>query len=345
MPRYKSKAKRLSPRQQRNWSKVKRAAARSKNKNRPLFKRKTRTFTPSMQRGKPKKVGTSHWLTASSFGRKSPKGIFLKGLKRSQLKEHVVVIDAFSISSVVGLQAVSNSANTGKMACWTPRQIYDMAAETAQGINEKLLLLNCQTRLLGTNQSNANQFLEIYEIVNRQDVQIQNTIAQTPVDAWGGTSESETITTNVPGQTPFQTRAFTLLYKVLKITRYNLNPGESFEHIMNDHVNKPFDVYKTQNISNQQTPPTANQGGFRGLTKWHMIVQWSAPYNDVTTKTQVSLGAGNVDYVFTKRFTFEQIQISGATTNLVSNNLPNAFTVAEDIMNDDSGAAAALANA
>lgn len=346
MPRYKSKPKRLTKSQQKNWQKTRRAAARSKNKNRPLFKRK-RPGKQSVMRGKPRKVGTGHWLTVSTFGRKQPRGSFLKGMKKTQFKMHYNVADAFQITSVVGQQIVS--VGGGVLNLWTPRTVYNMASEDAHAGDglSKLLLVSGQTRLLATNQSNANQFIEIYEIVNRNDVSVLQTQIYNPYLAWNGSSDQENVYTTQPGSTPFESRAFTLTYKVLKVTRYNLALGESIEHITNDNVNRVFDSYKDELLNNQGigNAPAVNIGGFKGLTKWLMIVQWSAPYNDSTTKTQVSLGAGSVDYVFTRKFTFQQIEISGSIATVITNNLPQAFTVSEDVMDVGDGVPAVLTNA
>lgn len=303
----------------------------------------------SIGRGAPSKTGTGHWLTTSRTGKVGKLSKWTTGLAKGQLPYHYTVNSAGYLTSVVGQQIpmwVGASGGLTHTQMWSPADIYAMGNAVTNGLVQRLMLNKCVMKLFGTNQSNGSQFIELYEIVNRRDCTPQgNTEISTPAAAWMNNSLLETASnyTN-PGSTPYLYRAFTTMYKVLKVTRYNLNPGETFEHIWSDTPMKRWDNVVTTEQNADSASPTIGYGGYRGLTKHLMIVQWSAPYNDSTTKTQVSLGAGTVDYVVTKQYSVTPIY-SSVAGYLNTNNLPQSFTNAQDIMNDDSGVAAALVNA
>lgn len=332
------KRKRLSKKQVGNWKRLKRSIKKSTNKNKPLFGKK-RFKKQSLQRGKPNKQGTGHWLTTTKTSKKMPSwlNIKLKGTNSG----FVNINQATQGVSVIGQQAIVSGT---RWNMWTPFDITTSIAALGTNLNQTVLI-NCQIKLFGTNQSNAVQFLEFYEVVNKRDVMQASTKVNTPMVAWSTASSlQQGVNSTNPGSTPFEFQSFTTFYKVLKITRYNLNPGETFEHIWSDTENK---VMHPQTILewNVDANSTEGLGGIKGVTKWLFGVQWSAPYNDTTTKTQITLGAGNIDYVITKKFSVKQIVGLSSSDSTNVNSLVQAFTVAEDIMVDDSGAASALVNA
>lgn len=299
-------------------------------------------------RGKPMKTGTGHWLTTTHTGKIGKISKWTAGLTKGQLPYHYTVNQAGYITSAVGSQRASPTTAAAvltHLSMWSPADIYVMSSAVTNGNVQRLMLNNCSMKIFGTNQSNGVQFIELYEIVNRRDCTPANTEVATPYAAWTNNSLLETASNwTVIGSTPYLQRAFTTMYKVLKVTRYNLNPGETFEHIWRDKPMKRWDTVVTTEQNADAASPTVGQGGYRGLTKHVMIVQWSAPYNDSTTKTEVSTGAGTVDYVISKQYSVTPIY-SSVTAFTSTNNLPQTFTVAQDIMNDDSGAAVALVNA
>lgn len=303
----------------------------SRGSKRKIFPKKTRNKS-SILRGKPKNNNSGHWMNVSSYRGLGSK--FNRMLIKNQAPYHYNRVDAFQVQSATAAQAVYSTICNW----WGPLDMNTLRAAT----NQRFICTSAQIRLFATNQSNAHQFIEVYEIVNRKDIASANTKAQTPKSSWVNTGVDISDSTFL-GMTPFQARGFTTFYKVLKITRYNLSAGQTFEHMVNDSPKKRFD---SENMfgESENAAPTADAGGYKGLTKWLMIVQWSAPYNDSTTKTSITTGIGNVDYIFTKKYSVTRVTSETANSSSVST-LPQSFAVGEDIMIDESGAAAGIANA
>lgn len=286
----------------------------------------------------PKKTGTGHWLTTSSYGKTQPIPKYLK----MQGKQYYTVNDSWNLSSIIGQQAIYSLLSTW----YSPLDLHKQYSNLTATAN-KIYQVSCTVRLMATNQSNACQFIEIYEVGSKQVSFYNSGKAWHPNAAWAQDliNTDQAAASAYIGNTPFVSRAFTTNYKVLKKVRYNLNPGETIEHMVYDKPHRNTDMDKYFASVGSVAAPGGQGGTYPGFTKFFMIVQWSAPYNDSTTKTQVAPGAGNVDYVITKQYT------SIATPNTVldnyysTQNVVTAFTNAEDIMVDDSGAASALVNA
>lgn len=285
----------------------------------------------SVLKGKPRKVGTNHWLTVfNAKPGKMPK--WLKyGCKMTE-KSNYNITSAFQILNTPGTQAFDGlSANV-----YSPYDIANFITPGVQSKNEPIVLLNCKAKLFGTNQTNANQFIDIYELKARHDVygNIGGIGNGDNPDIIMRTTQFEDTANDCfqIGFTPFEKRTLTEAFKIQNVTRYNLSSGESFEHMFTQTPNLKFDV-SARNTIVQAT--SVNHGMFEKLTTYIMIIQWGAPYNDVTTKTQVSTGGGTVDYVFTKKYTTCPINANYIVTNKFTNNLPAAFTVAQDNMELD----------
>jgi len=78
-------------------------------------------------------------------------------------------------------------------------------------------------------------------------------------------------------ETPFKSRLFCLYYKVKKIIKIELSPGQSHKHKATYHINKRVDgaVLRTYDI-------------LRDVTKFQMYVVSGTPINDATDTTLVS---------------------------------------------------------
>nr|WAE42494.1 MAG: capsid protein [Cressdnaviricota sp.] len=201
-------------------------------------------------------------------------------------------------------------------------------------------LRKCRMRLLATNQGNSTMFVHVYTMRCRK----QTIVSEYPGLSWsqGLTDLGGTTVNTTWNETPFISPRFTEFYKVLKITNYVLAPGETMDHYITVKANCQFN----QEIVNEMGAVASNCGGVRGLTHNLGLITYSAPYNDSTTKTQVSLGASNLDWVTSTCYEF-QLPPAGVVTNAAYStiSLPNAFTVNENVEDSASGAAATYTQA
>lgn len=294
------------------WLRVK-----SSNSNNGTYVKRTGNYL----KGRPKRTGTHSWGTSHSYGFKTiPKWIY------GSIKMVAPLFNGnslpFQITNNIGLQGF----DTGDSAVLGNRA--DLAAYCTSG-SDKNFLHKIVGKLLCTNQTSANVTVDLYEWKCRRDNKSTGLGTQFNT-ASGGTTCLKF------GTTPFMVSLCTQEFKILKVTRYVLAQGESFEHTMTCYINKIVDAV----LIGDSTSYT----GFKDYTYGILPIQNGLPYNDSTTKTQVSLGKNVCDYAFSKFFTTYHYGtgvggLSAATT------MVSSFTVAEDIMNEDSGAAGALVQA
>lgn len=266
-------------------------------------------------RGKSHRTGNRSWGATHSYGRKS-----MPRWSKSLIKEQNVytnaISDQFQILNLIGQQ---QSDTADKPILYNETDLLAYCNPSARAFQHHGVL-----KLLATNQSDSNVFIDLYEWVARRD----------SPRAGLATLYAASAGPNYFGNTPFQVETCVQTCKILKVTRYILAQGESFEHVMHVYPNKMTDATMTGDTSYKM---------FRGLTHGILPIQYGAPYNDITTKTQISLGKNAVDYVYSKHY------YSYGITNLGSvhdnTNLVTAFTIAEDIMNEDSGVAVAYVQA
>lgn len=188
---------------------------------------------------------------------------------------------------------------------------------------QKFLWEQCFGRMVMTNQGISSVFCDIYFIINRRDT--ATATVQGPYEAWtngiqdeGGSSTDWSIMGNIPSNSLL----FQRMFKIKKITRVLLSPGEVHEQSI---MYKPNKFMPYEDIDNASY-------GVRNLTAYVMTIVRPAPYNDSTTKTQVTTGNGHVDWVFEKSYKYRYVSDNITTFNK-TNNLVSAYTVQQDTMN------------
>lgn len=179
-----------------------------------------------------------------------------------------------------------------------------------------------------TNQDNGNVLITLYDVIAKRSGTTD------PVATWaaGTTSGGSALQQTVVSCDPSTCNRFNDFWHIKKVYQFWLGAGESHCHILKYNPN--------MQISGEVQDITAF---IAGLAHGCMMVVSGAPYNDVTTKTQVSTGSSAVDAVVSigYKYTF----ISDTTSDLsTTNSLPN-FTVGENIMNENTGTATADAQA
>jgi len=97
-------------------------------------------------------------------------------------------------------------------------------------------------------------------------------------------------------------------------------------------------IYQTNYVMKGFVVAGAIAGGaFKGTTVNCFIKHVGTPYNDSVTNTSVSSGQVNLDVIWTKTNQYRVINHE-YYDYLRTNNIASSFAVAEEIMNDESGA-------
>lgn len=270
------------------------------------------------------KTGTHSWGSSHSFGQKRVNKWTHELIKHTGAYTNGVT-SAFQLTNTVGIQTwdVNDNCTIGTR---TDLNFYTKCGLT--GVYQKVFLKHMVINLKATNQTDSNVILDFYEYKFRQ----------TAIAAVTGMGYlyNQSAGPTYPQNTPFQDANTVAYVKVLKVTRYILAQGESLEHVMHIYPNKWINAAFTN----------VNDDGLciRDYTYGLMPIQIGMPYNDSTTKTQVSLGKNVVDYVVSKHFYSYGITDT-ATADNDHNNLVTSFTIGEDIMNEDTGLAVGLVQA
>lgn len=239
-------------------------------------------------------------------------------------------------------QQICNSARvTGNVGVQTSAVLLTMFSQSdlntinghlnAGNKTNRILYDSCSANVHFTNQDQGNVIFEIYDVIARRDLSSAN--VADPVTAWGNSYADEggsNTDKNLVGTTPFSSDLFTQYFRVKKITHVILSQGQSHQHHVHYYPRRLIDAEYTQYMQN----------GAKGLTCFTIIVARGAPYNDTTTKTQVSTGQVALDVVITKQYKYSFISDT-TTTWFTSNSLPASFTVSESVMNEGSGAVTA----
>nr|WAE42308.1 MAG: capsid protein [Cressdnaviricota sp.] len=194
----------------------------------------------------------------------------------------------------------------------------------------KFLIKSCSAETLITNQDSGNVNIVLYDIIARRDLSTSSNLSS-PLAAFqnsladeGGSNSNYQFV----GTTPFSSDLFTQFFKVVKMTHLTLGQGQCHTHRVKFNVNSIIDGELIQ----------YNTNGFKGVSCWTMAVTSGMPYNDSTTKTQVSTGSIAIDIVNKRQYSYTWMQ-DVDTNYSFSNQIAGSFTVSEDIMNEATGTA------
>lgn len=200
--------------------------------------------------------------------------------------------------------------------------------------NSRVICQEVTSKLLMTNAANTTAVIDIYDVIYRRDV--NNATIPNLAQAWiqgdldqGGAAGSYL----VPGVTPFSSKSFTQMGKILKKTHILLAQGQTHQHRLNWNPNKVMDY------------GLAHYGGqFKGLTMETFVVVHGQVDDAVTGLGGPSIGAAKVNFVSMKEYKSSHLDDS-TSTFAAANSLPTAFTGGEDLMDVGTGTAQAYATA
>jgi len=255
-------------------------------------------------------------ISTSTLGyKKRPKQYFGSAMDTYQLNAASRVTAGVGVQTVFTLAAPFSGSDLT-----TIRGFYGAGSTT-----NKMLYSDAYTTIQLTNQDNGNALITLYDLVARKNGD------EEPAACWiaGNTAGSATGVEAYYGSDPSLCQRFNEYWIIKKVTQFYLGAGQSHCHILKYTPNKAV-----QGEVITITPYIAN------LSHACMMVVVGAPYNDVTTKTQVSTGSVAIDRCIAKNLKYSWADDPNNTYN-ATNNLLAAFTNAENIMNENTGTAAA----
>lgn len=253
----------------------------------------------------------------------------LGNVDRMTAPQPVVNVQGGRVTSLIGKQE-----GAILLAELTPADITSLFVNTfgaTPNKTTKILIKSCVSTVEFTNMENVPLTYTLYDIVPKRD---GNTTIIDPIacfrsgfaDPSGGAAANYL----VPGVDPYMNPRFNEYFNIVEMTTGTLLPG-------NVHTHRSY--YEPNYIISDEVN-TWTIDFIKNLTHYTMIVIRGTPENDSTTKTQVSLSAANISYVTSQKWITKAIYYP-LQSQTVTNNLPLAFTVGAEIMNEFTGVAQA----
>lgn len=170
-----------------------------------------------------------------------------------------------------------------------------------------------------TNMEMTTSYLDIYEIEPRFHI----AAGSDPATLWeSGLAYEGAASGSIDYvyETPFKSRTFCLFYKVKKIIKIELSPGQSHKHKATYHVNKRVDgaILEYYDI-------------MRDMTKFQMYVVSGTPVNDATNNQLVSTSTVAMDVV--NRLTYKYVRDAVIRDSYITTTALGPITTA-NVIND-----------
>lgn len=225
------------------------------------------------------------------------------------------VIDSFSgrLTTLVGEQLVGQI---------TSAELFDtakIAALSTVQLGAKQYVYSGTVHYMMTNQSNSPVFIYLYDCECVLDnSSYTSALFQSGIVDLTGAGDY------IMGLEPNDSIPFKKFWKIKKVSRHVLDPGQVLEHTLHVTLNKIFDM---DYISNQ-TNFFLKQTTFQTMYRIHGV-----PLNDVTTKTDVGLGqASGIDYVVWRKYKFVPVISNDNAYITATQTLATSYPVNVEIM-------------
>lgn len=289
----------------------------------------TQTQNNFNKKGKGVKVGSGQWACTAKRGRyrKAPKSITDdEELLNYQLQSTERLVNGAGRQGVGGIAA----------NLWTLNDLGSALNYTFSGIaNAKhAYVKSASLRAFGTNTTNNNVKVLIYNIVAKTDMQD----GFFPVQDWaqGFVGENSALSQReIYGETPYGSSAFCSRWTIWKTTSFYLAEGESFMHNTIINYNRKISLAKIYDLSGKTTP-SANTGAIGGLTQALLIVLQPFPAHETTTRTNISIPVAGLDICYSKRYA--SYNMSQNTRQIAQPTVfSTTFATAAQQMNEDTG--------
>lgn len=294
------------------WWKGRQAQSSSK---REAKKSVVRRAKPLVQVAEQDGIGGS--FTNFNYGRY--KLTLPKSVLKTLCKNYTMTNNAGQLTTTPGVQ---NVADLNIM--FTSADIATFPVMTGN-TNAKIMCLGVRSEILFTNAANTTARLTMYDVVPRRDV--SNATITGPTQAWvhGEADEGASGAYAFPGITPFSSKSFTELFRVVQKSNVLLAQGATHIHKTEYFPNKSID-YGVMHYGSI----------WKSLSAFTMVV-WHGQVSDaVTGGAGASIGATKINYVVSKEYVTANLY---QTTSNVSatNSLPTSFTGGENTISLGSG--------
>lgn len=278
-----------------------------------------------------KKIAAPCFLNVATSQRVSS-GLVLSGVQQ--------VVDLFAYQGATAVQEVPTPGRLQLIDMLNILSATDPTpATTIGGANltantRKIMIKSMVTRYTMKNVTNIPIRIILYDCVSRRD----GTLFTGPTAAWNqgitnefvaipGGANQNTLTSRFPGSTPFQSQQFCQLYKVRRVTKFELHPGSVHVHIVST---KPGGLMSAEYINNETF--------YKGLSTSVMAVITGGVVDDFGaggTSSLVSTSAFALDVVAETRSSFTSMERSRSNYvqyNFLSTVVPLAqqFNTLED---------------
>lgn len=213
------------------------------------------------------------------------------------------------VTNSYGTQAVNQERVMGASDFQDDCVRFGISGSTANYYTTSLVYGEVVDTTTFTNQELTTAYLDIYEISPR----FHTTATILPIERWNlglGYEYDGTAPSNVylyPYEKPFRSQLFCLFYKVEKILKVELAPGQSHKHTSKYGINK---LVHGGIAAQYQTS--------RGFTNFRMYVASGTPINDATNNALVSTSTITIDVVTQRLYdvtTYPQTRTRTYSTN------------------------------
>lgn len=232
-----------------------------------------------------------------------------------------------------GLFSVSSFAPSELNTALSAFSLQPGATGTANNTN-RIFWNKCIQDITLTNSSNTNVEIEIFSFSSKRDC------LESPTALWYKGMQDQNVTTTqdltlLYNATPLDSVAVTSSYKCYKITKIELQPGQSHKRRFTQHLCRP--------ISNEVIDQSveATNVTMRGITQYEVYVIRSVSLESGTNNALVGICPAKVNYYVTKRYEFKYLFDMDTTFKYAA--LPVEPTTGNLIYNQGSGASAAPA--
>jgi len=246
--------------------------------------------------------------------------------------------DAYT-SSMTITGSSDQQQNHFSVSYYTPTEINTMmsafslqpgATGTANNTN-RIFHNSVRGDIVLTNSSNTNVEIEIYSFSSKRDA------LEAPGPLWfkGMSDQLNSSTfdvTNWYNFSPLDSVSLGQSYKCYKVTRVELNPGQSHKRSFTQHLCRP--------INNEMLDQAveAVSSSMRGITQFEMFVVRSLSIETGTNNALTGVSSAKVNYYVTKKYDFKYLFDLDTTLKVATR--PVEPTTGQAIYNQGTGASA-----
>lgn len=231
----------------------------------------------------------------SKFDIRNPPSQAIKVMKKVNAPNTEFRQTSFPVDWAVGRQAVRTTqifqqADFNNMFSNIP------ATTLAGNINRRILIDKHSSETTFTNGTNATCYVYVYDIVCKTDIDTADGLITGPDVAWqnGEIQQGNATGYHVIGSDPKKVDMFREHFKILKVEKHFMKPGDTHKHFVNVNMNK---------IVNEAR--TVASIRYAGITYFTMLVAHGCPAQDDTAGVPVvSTTAGTINVTQTMRYSY-----------------------------------------